>query len=40
MKRTLLITALAAFSLTHVALVQAAAPDDEKKVLVDRKSVV
>ena len=36
MKRTLLITALAAFSLTHVALVQAAAPDDEKKVLVQK----
>ena len=36
MKRTLLITALAAFTLTHVSLAQAAGPDDEKKVLVQK----
>ena len=35
MKRTLLITVLAAFTLTHVSLAQAA-PDDEKKVLVQK----
>ena len=36
MKRTLLITALAAFILSHVSLAQAAGPDDEKKVLVQK----
>lgn len=35
MKRTLLITALAAFAFTHVSLAQAA-PDDEKKVLAQK----
>lgn len=36
MKHTLLIAALAAFTLTHVSLAQAATPDDEKKVLVQK----
>lgn len=36
MKRTLLITALAAFAFTHLSLAQAAGPDDEKKALVQQ----
>ena len=36
MKHTLLIAALAAFTLTHVSLAQAATPDDEKKVLAQK----
>ena len=36
MKRTLLIAALVAFTLSHVSLAQAAGPDDEKKVLVQK----
>lgn len=36
MKRTLLIAAMAAFTIIHVPLSHAAGPDDEKKVLVQR----